>query len=142
MATGLGGGVMVAVQVLIVPQAIPGTLPTADPASPPPGTVTSPPTAHAHLTATKLHQPPCPDLPHPPCTAQPRKYSTFASQLCRSISAQPHPREAQTRSKSLLCWNLMHTPSPTALRCCLAPGPAAAHQPPWSPRPHQGTIAV
>lgn len=29
----------------------------------------------------------------------------------------------------------MHTPSPTALQCCLAPGRAAAHQPPWSPRP-------
>lgn len=83
---------MVAVQVLIVPQAIPGTLPTA----------------------TKLYQPPCPNLPHLPCTAQPRKYLTFASQLCRSFSSSitplggPYPANAS--SAGIRC--TPHPPQP------------------------------
>lgn len=130
--------------LLVAPQAIPGPLQGHSPqltqllpACHTPRTITPPPTTPPHPTATQLHQPPSLSLPHPPRTAPQRKSSTFASQLCRSLSSPITPLGGRTRSKSLPL--LEFTAHPIPHRPAVLPGRGPSCCPSLTPEPTAAT---
>lgn len=134
---GLGEEGWLRAQALGAPRAIPGPLPTADPAPPS--------RSHPQHNHTTTHHPATPhNRPAPPATlpqtAPPSTYGRSEENpphllpSCAGVSpAQLHPWEAEPEANPFLCWNSLHTPSPTGPQCCLAEGQAAAHQSPRSP---------
>ena len=134
---GLGEEGWLQAPAVAAPQAIPGPLPTADPA--PPGL--------SHPQHNHTHHPPPGHTPKPPsstshpASACPTHHAQCSTEnpphllpSCAGVSpAQLHPWEAEPEANPFLCWNSLHTPSPTGPQCRLAEGPAAAHQSPRSP---------
>lgn len=120
MGTGLGGGGVAAGQILIVPQAIPGTLPAADLAPP---SLSHP--QYSHPLPRHTPQPPSStSLPAPPTMhSQLRKSSTFASQLCRSFCSSITPLGGPDQKQIPPLLEFTTHPIPHSLAVLPGPGP-------------------